>query len=136
MTMFKTRSSAIAEGPRDAPCQLKLRNVTQSAPGPAAWGSLNTPQSHLIAIGGGFLPTSKWKGTGTERGGGKGGAKGTGLPPLMKLLNATVYYYNENLYSPKIHGRYRQDTDMYKRQKENNNTQYTLQHDSGYILNY
>jgi len=34
----------------------------------------------------------------------------------------------ENLYSPKIHGRYRQDTDMYKRQKKNNNTQYTLQH--------
>jgi len=37
----------------------------------------------------------------------------------------------ENLYSPKIHGRYRQDTDMYKRQKQNNNTQYTLQHGSG-----
>jgi len=34
----------------------------------------------------------------------------------------------ENLYSPKIHGRYRQDTDMYKRRKKNNNTQYTLQH--------
>jgi len=29
------------------------------------------------------------------------------------------------------YGRYRQDTDMYKRQKQNNNTQYTLQHGSG-----
>jgi len=97
--MFKTRSSAIAEGPRDAPCQLKLRNVTQYAPGPAAWGSLSTPQSHLIAIGGGFLPTSKWKGTGIEKGGGKGGAKGTGLPPLYETSECdcvwdTVYYYN------------------------------------------
>ena len=34
--------------------------------------------------------------------------------------------------SPKIHGRYRQDTDMYKTKKQNNNTQCALQHGSGY----
>ena len=48
------------------------------------------------------------------------------VPSAMTARN--IY---ENLYSPKIHGRYRQDTDMYKRQKQNNNTQYTLQHGSG-----
>ena len=47
---------------------------------------------------------------------------------LYIMLGPAVF---ENLYSPKIHGRYRQDTDMYKRQKQNNNTQYTLQHGSG-----
>ena len=41
-----------------------------------------------------------------------------------RVLAAPSHF--ENLYSPKIHGRYRRDTDMYKRQKKNNNTQYTV----------
>jgi len=49
----------------------------------------------------------------------------------ISLTVYIIHIFIENLYSPKIHGRYRQDTDMYKRQKQNNNTQYTLLHGSG-----
>jgi len=56
------------------------------------------------------------------------------VPPVLsaQVKDAAYVKISKNLfYSPKIHGRYRQDTDMYKRQKKNSNTQYTLQHGSG-----
>ena len=61
--------------------------------------------------------------------------------PYDKILVVVVTFFSHNFVNCKatlmktfIHrkyGRYRQDTDMYKRQKQNNNTQYTLQHGSG-----
>jgi len=51
----------------------------------------------------------------------------SGVTPLVIAGNNTcAENYNENLYSPKTHGSYRQDTDILKRKKNINAMQITV----------
>jgi len=53
------------------------------------------------------------------------------LSTMTTAAAATTFSKVMKTFIHRKYGRYRQDTDMYKGQKQNNNTQYTLQQGSG-----